>query len=55
MNAVNHVYKLLVLRAEDPDEYERQIQFGSRYTAQWDEPDTPSPEGSQSGNGRREA
>lgn len=41
-NAVNHVYKLLVLKAEDPEEYERQIQFGARYTARWDEPEMPA-------------
>ena len=40
-NAVNHVYKLLVLRDENPVEYERQIQFGERYTAKWDKPEMP--------------
>lgn len=37
-NAVDNVYKLLVLRAEDSEEYERQVQFGERYTLGWDEP-----------------
>jgi len=41
-NAVNHVYKLLVLKAENPEEYERQIQFGARYTGRWDEPEMPA-------------
>ena len=40
-NAVNHVYQLLVLRDENPVEYERQIQFGARYTAKWDKPEMP--------------
>ena len=29
-NAVDNVYKLLVLRAEDSGEYDRQVQFGER-------------------------
>lgn len=41
-NAVNHVYKLLVLREEDPPEYERQIRFGERYTANWDDAKMPT-------------
>ena len=40
-NAVNHVYQLPVLRDENPMEYERQIQFGERYTAKWDKPEMP--------------
>ena len=37
-NAVDNVYKLLVLRTEDSREYERQVQFGERYTLGWDDP-----------------
>lgn len=40
-NAVNHLYELLVLKHEDPVEYESKIQFGERYTARWDEPEMP--------------
>jgi hypothetical protein len=40
-NAVNRVYALLVLKDESSEEYERQIQFGSRHTARWDEPEMP--------------
>ena len=39
-NAVNQVYRLLVLKLENPNEYERQIQFGNRYTQHWDDPDS---------------
>ncbi len=38
-NAVNRVYVLLVLKAEDPAEYEAKIRFGERYTARWDDPE----------------
>src|SRR5229473_2853683 len=31
-NAVNHVYKLLRLKADDPEGYERQIAYGERCT-----------------------
>jgi hypothetical protein len=41
-NAVNHVYKLLVLKSENSEKYERQIQFGSPYTAEWNEPEMPA-------------
>lgn len=37
-NAVNQVYRLLVLKFENPNEYERQIQFGNRYAHGWDDP-----------------
>ena len=40
-NAVNHLYELLVLKDEDPVEYESKIQFGEQYTARWDEPEMP--------------
>lgn len=38
-NAVNHMYRLLKLKAGDPNEYERQIAFGTRYTENWDDPE----------------
>jgi hypothetical protein len=38
-NAVNRVYWLLKLNASDPGEYERQIAFGARYAAKWDDPE----------------
>ena len=38
-NAVDHVYKLLRLKANDPDSYERQIAYGERCTLSWDGPD----------------
>jgi hypothetical protein len=37
-NAVDRMYALLALKADDPAEYERQIRFGERYTAKWDDP-----------------
>jgi len=40
-HAVNHVYQLLVLREENPVEYEAKIRFGERYTANWDKPEMP--------------
>jgi Zn ribbon nucleic-acid-binding protein len=40
-NAVDHVYHLLLLKEEDPVEYERQVRFGEQYTANWDEPEIP--------------
>ena len=40
-NAANCVYQLLVLKEEDPVEYESKIAFGERYTAKWDEPEMP--------------
>ena len=41
-NAVDHVYALLALKTDDPAEYERQIRFGERYTANWDDPKMPT-------------
>ena len=38
-NAVNRVYSLLRLKADDPDSYARQIAYGERCTAQWDDPE----------------
>jgi hypothetical protein len=38
-HAVNRVYALLRLKAEDTDRYAREIAFGERYTAKWDEPE----------------
>ncbi len=40
-NAVDHVYALLLLRDHDPEKYESQMHLGDRYTARWDEPETP--------------
>jgi hypothetical protein len=40
-HAVDHVYHLLLLKEEDPVEYESKIRFGVRYTAKWDEPQIP--------------
>ena len=40
-NAVDHVYALLSLKIEKPEEYESRIRLGERYTARWDEPSTP--------------
>jgi hypothetical protein len=40
-NAVDHVYALLLLKIERPEEYESQIRLGERYTARWAEPSTP--------------
>jgi hypothetical protein len=37
-NAVDRLYALLVLKLEQPSEYERKIQFGERYTTKWDDP-----------------
>jgi len=38
-NAVNHVYKLLRLKIEDPELYAREIALGERYTAKWEAPE----------------
>jgi hypothetical protein len=38
-NAVNRVYRLLRLKADDADGYEREIVLGERYTAKWDDPE----------------
>jgi len=37
-NAVNRLYRLLLLRDSDPAEYEAEIAFGIQYTASWDNP-----------------
>jgi hypothetical protein len=39
--AVDRMYALLRLKNGDPDGYARQIAFGARYVAQWDEPEDP--------------
>jgi hypothetical protein len=41
-SAVNRVYTLLRLKAADADGYEKEIAFGDRYTARWDDPDEPA-------------
>ena len=38
-SAVDRVYTLLRLKNADLDGYERQIAFGARYAAKWDEPE----------------
>jgi len=38
-NAVNRLYKLLRLKIEDPERYEREIALGERYTTNWDDPE----------------
>ena len=38
-NAVNKVYALLVLKSRDPDGYAREIAYGDRCAAPWDEPE----------------
>jgi hypothetical protein len=38
-SAVNRMYALLRLKHSDPDGYAKQIAFGARYVAQWDDPD----------------
>jgi hypothetical protein len=38
-SAVNRMYALLRLKNGDPAGYEKQIAFGARYTANWDEPE----------------
>ena len=37
--AVNKVYALLRLKSSDPAAYAREIAFGDRYTARWDDPE----------------
>jgi hypothetical protein len=38
-NAVNRVYSLLRLKADDPDTYAREIAYGERCTLNWDDPE----------------
>ena len=38
-NAVNKAYKLLRLKSDDPDGYAREIAYGERCAAGWDEPE----------------
>ena len=38
-NAVNRVYTLLRLKTTDPDGYAREIAFGARNAATWDDPE----------------
>jgi len=40
-SAVNRMYALLRLKHDDPDAYAKEIAFGARYTARWDEPEDP--------------
>jgi hypothetical protein len=39
-NAVSRLYALLLLKAENAQEYERQLQFGDLYTRRWDDPES---------------
>jgi hypothetical protein len=41
--AVDKLYTLLRIKAENPAHYQREVEFGQQYTARWDEP-TYSPE-----------
>lgn len=41
-NAVNQIAKLLWLRDNSPANYERHVEFGSRYTRAWDDPEFDS-------------
>lgn len=40
-SAVDHLYALLLLKAENLEEYEDKIRFGERYAARWDDPEEP--------------
>lgn len=40
-NAVDQLYALLLLKIDNPYEYERKIHFGERYTSRWDDPEIP--------------
>jgi hypothetical protein len=40
-NAVDHVYALLSLKIDKPEEYEARIRSGERYAARWDDPTIP--------------
>jgi hypothetical protein len=42
-NAVDHVYRLLALKDNDPAKYDAMIDLGSKYTAAWDDPAEPAP------------
>lgn len=38
-NAVNHVYRLLRMKVDDPEGYERNMVYGERCTLSWDDPE----------------
>jgi hypothetical protein len=38
-NAVNHVYRLLWQRIYDPESFARNVEFGERYAAKWNDPE----------------
>ena len=40
-NAVDQVFALLMLKANNPEEYELKIRHGERDTAAWDDPQEP--------------
>jgi hypothetical protein len=37
-NAVDRVFTLLCLKSSKPEQYEKELTFGERYTTKWDEP-----------------
>jgi hypothetical protein len=37
-NAVDHVYKFIVMKKSDPIRYKRNIEYGNRIASEWDEP-----------------
>jgi hypothetical protein len=41
-NAVDHVYRLLCLKENDPAKYEVMIDLGAKYTTAWDDPAEPT-------------
>jgi hypothetical protein len=41
-NAVDHMYRLLSLKENDPGKYEATIDFGPQYTKTWDDPAEPA-------------
>jgi hypothetical protein len=42
-SAVDALYRLLWPRQFDPEKYQRNVVFGIRYAAQWDDPELSSP------------
>jgi hypothetical protein len=42
-SAVDTVYRLLWQREYDPEKYQRNVEFGLRYTTHWDDPELKSP------------
>jgi hypothetical protein len=42
-SAVDTLYRLLWQRENDPAAYLRNVEFGERYTRQWDDPELTKP------------